>query len=391
MNMIGMLYPRPLIRRLMRGGRSFEKPSLYVAAARELGEEMFFFSLADIDWRSGTARGWNGVDPVLRRRRIPDVILNRTRSVRAASRRAIARLIRMGKRVSNERNVVSKLRIHRILASDPDLAAHLPETERLTPQAVAGLFPIAGSLYLKPRNASVGNGIIRISQAEGGVIAEMNRLGRTVRRPICGMRLAGGEPSAGGAQAASAARYGVALRRASLDVGRRVASLVGSRRRRYLVQRGINLMKYRGRPVDFRVSVQKGEEGRWQCTGIVGKAGRRQAVVTNLHCGGISIKADTLFREWGWDAEKMKAEISALGLRAAQTIERKLGGVSDIGFDIALDENGHPWLIEANFRDLRITFRNAGERAVWVSTFATPVKYAAYLRRTKGADGSWKS
>ena len=55
--MIGILYPRALIGRLMRGGRSFEKPSLYVAEARRLGEEMFFFSLADIDWRSGTARG----------------------------------------------------------------------------------------------------------------------------------------------------------------------------------------------------------------------------------------------------------------------------------------------------------------------------------------------
>lgn len=98
------------------------------------------------------------------------------------------------------------------------------------------------------------------------------------------------------------------------------------------------------------------------------------------------MKADDLLREWGWDAERTKDAVASLGLRAAETIERKIRGVSDIGFDIALDERGHPWFIEANFRDLRITFRNAGERDIWVSTFATPVKYAAYLQRMKGAE-----
>lgn len=349
--MIGMMYPRDLIARLMRGGRSFEKPALYVAAARELGEEMWFFSLADVDWKRGTARGWNGVDPVWQRRPIPEVILNRTRTTRPSARRAILRLKRMGKLVRNERNVVSKLTIHRILSRDESLHPHLPETASLSSRAVAELLGRNRSLYLKPSRASVGNGIIRISKAADGTYAEVNRLGRTIRRRV-------------GANG--------------------IVRLIGKRRRRsYLVQQGIPLMKYDGRPVDFRVSIQKGEDGRWQYTGMVGKVARKRAVVTNLHCGGQSMKASALFEAWGWDASAVEARVAALGLRVAEALERSLPGISDLGLDIALDDAAHPWFIEANFRDLRITFRDAGERETWASTFRTPVRHAVYLLRAK--------
>jgi len=346
--MIGMLYPRSLIVRLMRGGRSFEKPEFYVRAAREAGEEMWFFALADVDWRSGTARGWNGVDPVWKTRPIPDVILNRTRTTRAAARRAISRLRRMGKHVCNERNVVSKLTIHRILAKEPSLLPHLPETASLSAKSVSALLANNANVFLKPSRASVGNGIIRISRVGEDTVAEVNRLGRTERRRI--------------------------------DV-RRLSSLVG-KRRGYLVQQGIALMKYRGRPVDFRVSIQRGPDGSWQCTGMVGKVARKKAIVTNLHCGGTSVKAEELFREWGWNPEEVRAKVADLGVRIASALERGLPPIADLGLDIALDEQGHPWFIESNFRDLRITFRNAGDRRTWMSTFETPVRYAASLLRS---------
>jgi hypothetical protein len=347
--MIGMLYPRSLIVRLMRGGRSFEKPEFYVRAAREAGEEMWFFSLADVDWRAGTARGWNGVDPVWKTRPIPAVILNRTRTTRASARRGISRLRRLGKLVCNERNVVSKLAIHRILAKDPSLLPYLPETASLSAESVAALLSRSANVFLKPSRASVGNGIIRISRAGANTVAEVNRLGRTERRRI--------------------------------DV-RRVSSLVKGKGRGYLVQQGISLMKYRGRPVDFRVSIQRGPDGGWQCTGMVGKVARKKAIVTNLHCGGTSIRAEALFREWGWNESEVRAKVADLGVRIASALERGLPPIADLGLDIALDEQGHPWFIESNFRDLRITFRNAGDRQTWISTFETPVRYAASLLRS---------
>lgn len=349
---IGMLYPRDLIVRLMRGGRSFEKPSFYVEAAREAGENMFFFALEDIDWKRGTATGWNGVEPSWKRRPIPDVILNRTRTTSGYARRSIRRLLRLGKHVCNERNVVSKLAVHRMLAKDEALRPHLPETATVDRRKVKALLREHGTLYLKPKRASVGFGIIRVSRVDDDTFADINALGRTKRRKL-----------------------GV----------RQIVKLVRGRRLGYLAQQGIALMQYRGSPVDFRVSVQRGEDGAWQCTGMVGKVARARSIVTNLHCGGKSIKVSRLFEEWGWDEDEMRSAIADLGVRIAAALERELPRIADLGLDIALDEHGHPWFIEANFRDLRITFRNAGERDVWRATFENPVRYAAaLLRRTRG-------
>src|SRR5690606_5076113 len=107
-----------------------------------------------------------------KRKPIPDVILNRTRTTRLAARRKIAKLTALGKLVCNERNVVSKLKVHRILEKEPALQTHLPRTASLSLQSVTQLLPGHEQLYLKPNRASVGNGIIRISQVQGRTYAE---------------------------------------------------------------------------------------------------------------------------------------------------------------------------------------------------------------------------
>lgn len=347
--MIGILYPDELLQRLRSGKPSFEKPSLYQEAAKEAGEEVIFFSPKEIDWIKGSVNGWEG--PGLHRRRcpIPDVIINRMRSNLSQDKKTIKRLKKRGKVVFNEHNVYSKLKIHRILESNALLKPYLPATVRFARRRVQELLEDHSSLFLKPLRASVGNGIIRIRKVDGSAYAEVNLLGRTVRRKL--------DPQ-----------------------GKNIAAMLKNRRN-YLVQQGIRLMEYKGRPVDFRVSIQKNGQGRWQCTGMVGKVGRKKSIVTNLHCGGKSVKACELFQAWGWDAAAAEWKLASLGLAAAETLERKLPHVADLGLDIAFDDEQHPWFIEANFRDLRITFRNAGERDMWRGTFAAPVHYAAYLAR----------
>ncbi len=347
--MIGILFARPMLYRLMRGKRSFERPAFYMEAAQDAGEEVVFFTLKDIDWKTGTVRAWNGRNGVLRKKPIPPVIVNRTRTLRRRAKQSIRRLKRMGKIVFNERNVVSKLTVHHILAKDRELLPHLPETEAVSRHSVEQLLEHNGCLFLKPNTASVGNGIIRLRKKKEAAVAEINVLGKTQKRK---MKI------------------------------RQIVNIVKGRKRQYLVQQGISLMKYEGNPVDFRVSLQKNGKGRWQLTGIVGKIAKKKSIVTNLHCGGKSQKAAVLFEHWGWDAAKIYKKAEKLGVRIAKTLEKELPHIADLGLDIAFDEHQHPWFIEANFRDLRITFRNAGEREMWRATFANPVAYAAYLNKS---------
>lgn len=346
--MIGILYHRTMLHRLIRGKRSFEKPGFYMKSARDVGEEVIFFSLADVNWRRGTVKAWKGRGFLKVNRPIPPVIINRTRTNHEFTKQRIQRLKSMGKVIFNEHNVISKLEIHHILSQNPRLLPHLPATEVLSLQSIQDLLEHNSMLFLKPSTASIGNGIIRISRAGQGVVADINMKGRTRRKKV------------------------------NLH---RIIRLAKKRSRHYLVQQGVNLMKYKNMPVDFRVSMQKNGDGRWQYIGAVGKAGKRNSIVTNLHCGGISVSSSKLFQYWGWDPSSMERKFAKLGLRIARTLERELPHIADLGMDIAIDDTQHLWFIETNFRDLRITFRNAGEREKWRATFATPVQYAAYLIR----------
>lgn len=346
--MIGILYPRPMLSRLISGKRSFEKPSFYLETARKTGEEIVFFSLPDIDWKKGKVRCWDGVNPVLFKRPLPPVIINRTRLNRVYFKNAIQRLKQMGLVIFNEHNVISKLEIHNILSRNPKILSYLPATNAVTHHSVKDLLEQNSSLFLKPRTASIGNGIIRIRKINDDTFAETNVLGRTKRK--------------------------------KMDINQIVEN-IKKKKRSYLVQQGISLMTYKGKLVDFRVSMQKDGKGRWQYTGMVGKLAKRGSIVTNLHCGGKSVKVSKLFQKWDWNESEIERKIVEMGLCIAKTLDKELPHIADLGLDIALDEQQHPWFIEANFRDLRITFRNAGEKEKWRATFATPIYYASYLNK----------
>jgi hypothetical protein len=344
--MIGILYPPALLSKLIRHKFSYEKPDFYVDAARKTGSEIIFFALSDISWKKGTVKCWDGDEPVLIKRQLPHVIINRTRTNSTLHKNGIQQLKQMGKIIYNEHNIISKLEIHHILSKNNKLLPYLPASESVTHQSVRELLEQNACLFLKPRSSSVGNGIIRIRRKNQDMVAEINVLGQTKRQKV-----------------------GI----------NQLINIIKRKKRSYLVQQGISLMAYKGNPVDFRVSIQKDGKGRWHYTGMVGKVAKKGAIVTNLHCGGHSLKASELFLNWGWNGPEIERKVSKLGILIAQTLDKELPHIADLGLDIAIDEQQQPWLIEVNFRDLRITFRDAGEKDKWRATFTNPVYYAAYL------------
>ena len=152
--------------------------------------------------------------------------------------------------------------------------------------------------------------------------------------------------------------------------------------RPYLVQQGLDLLRLeKERPVDIRVSVQKSGDGEWSISGMVAKVGTPKAVATNVAVGGCSRPIKSLLSEAGFSPSLILSSVEEVSLLTARTLGNRIPGLADLGLDIGVDRFGKVWLIEANGRDLRITFLQAGEREMWEQTFRRPMEYAGYLVR----------
>lgn len=349
--MIGVLLPKKLLGMMIGGYPTFESIHLYHRAAEEIKVKLIFFSSDGIHWEEQTVSGYAAKDVgiyVKKEVPLPEVVINRTRSASEELSQTIEQLKNRGVKVFNEKNVYDKTQVLNWLSEETTIQPFIPETSELSAKKFKMMSSKYPSLYMKPVTASVGIGILKVEKTtvSNKYTVYQNKQGETVKKQLTMNEL---------------------------------GTLIARNRRPYQMQQGIVLKRYEGYPVDFRVSVQKDKEGQWQCTGIIGKLGKKKAIVTNLHCGGRPVVAEKILAAWTEDWREVYDRMAQLGIHAAKALEKKIDQLADIGLDIALDPKLHPWILEVNFRDLRVTFRDSGARQSWANTFRNPVHYAAYL------------
>lgn len=326
------------------GAGSTERIGLYRKAAQRAGAVPVFYLLDRLRLAGNRAAGYRyrAGTYVPEREVLPRAIHNRTFAVTAQQRRALRRLRRLT-HLFNPQNRQSKYKIYKIL--EGRLAAHLPRTRPFSLQALRAMMKTHDSIYVKPRHGSVGKGVLHAKKLSGGL-----------------WRI----------------RYGGGSRK--LRPGAACAAIVRiARGRPHIVQQGIPLARYRGRPFDFRVTVQRGGGGAWQVTGMFGKVAKAGRHVTNLARGGTAMKPEPLLASCFSHPKDVKAEIERVALAAAQRTAEKLPGIADLGLDIGVDAKGHPYIIEINFRDQRYGFAKAKMMRTLYAVYETPVRYAKRL------------
>ncbi|SFA74351.1 YheC/D like ATP-grasp [Cohnella sp. OV330] len=151
--------------------------------------------------------------------------------------------------------------------------------------------------------------------------------------------------------------------------------------RSYLLQKGINLAKTRGRPFDIRVMVQKTNAQAWRSSALFTKIGISGKVATNYHQGGRLGK----FRQtlsgagFGSDAIRRKErELKRLGVSVGKLFDRRKRGFRELGLDVALDRSGRTWILEVNTRPQFYPLRR-GDQAL----YRRIMSYARKYGRTK--------
>ncbi|TYP71181.1 YheC/YheD family protein [Paenibacillus methanolicus] len=290
---------------------------------------------------------------------LPDLIYDRAIGANPAERRAKADLL---EKVSALKPFAplngalpGKLAVYEALRADPRLRPALPPTYAYT--GAAGLRKLIArfpdGLFLKPDAGYQGRGAVALHARADGWLAH----GRT---------LANADIARSFADAASCAAWCERFVRAA-----------------YIAQPYLPLRNEAGASFDIRSLMQKDERGRWRVTGIAVREGAPGSITSNLHGGGEAKDAEAvLAARFGAEAaRRLLLRTARLSLRAARALELRFGRFFELGLDFGLEPSGRLWLIEANAKPGRMSFR--GRPVIYRLAVLRPLQ-AALLRAGTG-------
>ncbi|MFC5452479.1 YheC/YheD family endospore coat-associated protein [Paenibacillus aestuarii] len=342
---VGVLLDRDTFTGTPKGKTGTERIHLYIRVADQLGLQPFFITLSKIGRKSALGYSYIGNSFKLVRKPIPHVTHNRSISLSGYLKSKL-QLLSESSTVFNRENRFDKYRIHKLLKKNSTLNIYLPVSMKYSHEKLLIAMNKYSMLFVKPTNNSVGNGIIKLSRVGDGKWHLHWRKGnpKIVSREV-----------------------------AVSFVHKKVSH------QSYMIQEGIPLATYQGRPYDLRVSVQRGSNGEWQVTGIVGKVAGKGRHVTNVAKGGKVKRAKLLFEHSGLNAELMTVTLKRVSLLIAQYLSEKLPHLADIGLDLGIDKDGRIKFIEMNGRDQRYSFQKAKMHKTFYRTYVTPLQYAKFL------------
>ncbi|MEK8132124.1 YheC/YheD family protein [Paenibacillus filicis] len=242
----------------------------------------------------------------------------------------------MGKR-TYQRHVTSKWSKTKVLLSNPATARHVPDTRRLSQGTLQNMLRTYGMVYVKPNSGTYGIGVIRVERyVSEGKETYTYHAGTKIR---------------------TFPAYD--------ELYRSLSKLV--RKRKYLAQKGIHLLKYKGKRFDLRVMVQQSPVGRWESTGVIGRVAAQGKAVTNVHNGGKLKPVESLLSAYAGSREKQRIikGLRSLGLSVAKQLHGRYRGLKEVGLDVAMDEKLFPWILEVNTSPDPFIFRKLKDKSVF--------------------------
>lgn len=232
----------------------------------------------------------------------------------------------------------------RSLNAKQQAAVYLPETRRFSKEHLLNMLMKYKMVYVKPVNGTWGNGVMRVEyrphQRQGSYQYQREK---TIR--FCG------------------------------SIDELYESICKHKLRgRYLVQQGIDLLKYDQRRFDLRVMVQRTPQKVWTTTGIIGRLAHPKKIVTNYHSDGKLVAAEKLLSPYlkGSRLNSYMNTLQNFGEDIADHLKISFPGLREIGVDVAIDQKLRPWILEVNTSPDPFIFRKLKDRRI----FRTIMKYA---------------
>jgi glutathione synthase/RimK-type ligase-like ATP-grasp enzyme len=259
----------------------------------------------------------------------------------------------------------NKWDMHKWFSEEHDLLQHLPVTILYQEKNdIALMLDRYNSLYIKPIWGMKGIGVIRVSK-------EGNKIAFRYREDDKNIEL---------------------ITENNYDFENTVEKLLEPGN--YILQQGLELIRFHGGIVDLRCTMQKNEGFEWINNGIVARIGAIESVVSNISSGGAAIPASELIKEAlnlsEIEAFLMKNSIVSFCAKVCRVLDEYGFNFGTLGLDIGIDKDRNIWLIEVNNRRPHpaIALR-ANDIQSYYAILAGPMHYAKALAGfgNKGVDG----
>lgn len=353
--LLGWLIDKDSLARLS----NYNRPSRLQLIATEAVKEdidIVMFSPSGVNWADCTVSGlafnvavktWKqGQTP------FPDVIYDRAVFGSRQKEKLLAEPVR--KRLKkefkipfiNNVNSFDKWKTYQTLSNYPELNKYLPDTRLYRDTAdLAHLLGKYETVYIKPSSGSYGENIFTVKQAqEDKYLFSYREKGRNFQELL------------------TMEEFNNKFINGKL-AGKNV-----------IVQQGITLASFKGRPFDLRVRTQKDGSGKWNVIEKLVRIAAPGSVVTNISSGGNKGKFNKVISLiFSGDKTRMNRAIHSLVYASCSRLEQNYGQLGEIGFDIALEHGGKLWLLEANTKP--------ANDPIGHNFFVNPVKYAKYLSK----------
>ena len=215
------------------------------------------------------------------------------------------------------------------------LRDHIPQTLVATKRQLYRMLSRYGMVYVKPARGSQGRGVIRMEKGAWGKFRYRYQLGERQWR------------------FANYDQAYVSLRKQ-----------MGSER--HVVQKGIRLLKHKGRPFDIRLMFQRAPRGGWETTGTFTRAAHPRKIVTNGSQGGSIYSTDLVLRRHAPPARRraLYRRMDQLAQRTAKVLRAAAPDINELGMDYAIDRSFKPWILEVNTRPDAAPFTLLEDRRV---------------------------
>ncbi|HEX7065220.1 MAG TPA: YheC/YheD family protein [Bacillales bacterium] len=286
---------------------------------------LYVFTLRD--WRQDSVIGYVKRHNYWDRRELPlpHVIHNRIGQRRLeqlpATERFFQRLTEKGITCFNAR-FLDKWEVHKQLASQPELTPYLPETALYeSKKSLKEMTERHSCIFLKPAAGSQGKQIFRICRRENFFELDYTTFNGDIERHFPTFE----------------------------ELYRTVESRI--RQQRYIIQQGLSLLEYQHCPLDFRMLCNRRKTDKWKVVSGVARISNEEQFVSNLARGGKSQPIKEVLQQTFPDrlAKQIRALLRDLSLEIAEQISLKSEGLyGELGIDLALDQQGKPWVLEVN-------------------------------------------